>query len=74
MRCHCSKKNDGKGKEWEHKARKAAPGTDLSDKQKSDNSYAPLESPSYESNKFLGQMKALDEEELLERIMDKLGF
>jgi hypothetical protein len=36
-----------------------------------------LEPPSYKSEKFLSQMKALDEkecEELLKRIMDKPGF
>jgi hypothetical protein len=77
IHCYCPKKNDGKGKEWEHKAQKAALSINTSEEQKSDDGYAPLEPLSYKSKKFLGQMKALDKKEckeLLKRIMDELGF
>ena len=73
MRRNCQKRNDGKGKET--KAHKTNIKED--EGQKPDDGYAPLEPPSYKSEKFLGQMQTLDDEErekLLARIMDELGF
>jgi hypothetical protein len=74
---HCPKKNDGKEKDQKHKAQKAAPSNNIPEEQKLDDGSTSSEPPSYKSERFLGQMKALDEkehEELLERIMDELGF
>ena len=73
MHCNCQKRNNGKCKET--KACK----TDIEEtkERKPDDGYASLELPSYESEKFLGQIKTLDDEEcekLLARIIDKLGF
>ena len=73
MRRNCQKRNDSKSKET--KARK----TDIEDtkEQKPDNGYTSSEPPSYASEKFMGQMKTLDDEEhkkLLARIMDAPGF
>ena len=73
MRRNCQKRNNGKSKET--KVRK----TDVEETegQKPDDGDTSSEPPSYTSEKFMGQMKALDDEErekLLARIMDELGF
>ena len=73
MCCNCQKRNDGKGKE--NKARK----TNIKEttEQKPDDGYVSSELLSYESKKFMGQMKTLDDEKherLLTRIMDEPGF
>ena len=73
MHCNCQKRNDGKGKET--KACKT--NVEETEGQKPDDSDVPSELPSYKSEKFLGQMKTLDDEEcvkLLARIMDEPGF
>ena len=73
MRCNCQKRNDGKSKETKvHK-------TDIeeTEEQKPEDGYTSSEPPSYTSEKFMGQMKALDDEErekLLAKIMDEPGF
>ena len=73
MRRNCQKRSNGKSKET--KACK----TDIEETkgQKPDNGDTSSEPPSYTSEKFMGQMKTLDDEEhkkLLTRIMDELGF
>ena len=73
MHRNCQKRNDGKSKET--KVRK----TDIEETkgQEPDDSDTSSEPPSYTSEKFVGQMKTLDDEErekLLARIMDEPGF
>ena len=73
MRRNCQKRSNGKSKET--KARK----TDIKETegQKPDDGDTSSEPPSYTSEKFMGQMKTLDDEEhekLLARIMDEPGL